>query len=607
MKKDCVFKIMAVVLPVMLIVLLEGILRVVRFGHDLSLFVADKKQPELLHLNPKVSLRYFLQEKNATNGNTELFLKKKPDNLIRIFVQGESTAVGFPYFHNGAFPRMLDYRLHRDLPDLNLELINLSMTALNSYGVYDFVDEIIAHHPDAVIINAGHNEYYGALGVGSTGTLGSSVVIGRVGIGLRKTKTGQLISKLISAVMPDADNTNYDHTLMERMVKKQEIPLGSDLYKAGIAQYEKNMDDALAKYEKAGIRVFLTNTICNLKDQKPFRDVLGPDSLKAGICFERATHYYEQRNMEKAREAYIRAKELDALRFRAPEEINEITERLSRKYNNVVFVDVNKMFETCSPDQIMGKELFLEHLHPNLRGHFLISEALVGTFRQLSFLYTNNDVQTDVEAEFGELPLTAVDSLCGEYATMLLKEGWPFNEPIAEKNKKDKTLEEALAGGLAVSTIRWETAMYQLLKEYVSRKDFRRAIQVGEAFILEYPYEYVTYEQTVNLCLDAKEYDKGIRYANRAYKLKKDPAMARQLAILYMKTDRPEQALPYLDLLIAGGGKVDFRPMKVIIQKIIVGKDALAKAPNSVELKQEIFSLYSEIGNTEAAAKYGKR
>lgn len=607
MKKDRVFKLMAVLLPVILIVLLEGILRVVYFGHDLSLFVEDKKQPYSLHLNAKVSLRYFLQEKNATNGNTELFLKAKPDNLVRIFVQGESTAVGFPYFHNGAFPRMLDYRLHWDLPDLNLELINLSMTALNSYAVYDFADEIIAQHPDAVIINAGHNEYYGALGVGSTGTLGSSVAIGRMGIALRKTKIGQLISKIISAVIPEAGKTNYDHTLMERMAKKQEIPLGSDLYKAGIAQYEKNMNDALAKYEKAGIRVFLTNTVCNLKDQKPFRDVSGPDSLKAGICFEQANRYYEQGSMAKAREAYARAKELDALRFRAPEEINEITERMSRKYQNVVFVDVKKMFETCSPDQVMGKELFLEHLHPNLRGHFLISEALAGTFRQSSFLYTNNDEQTDVEAEFRKLPLTAVDSLCGEYATMLLKEGWPFNEPVAEANKKEKSLEEVLAGGLAVNTIKWEAAMYQLLKEYVSEKDFRCAIKVGEAFILEYPYEYVTYEQTVNLCLDAKEYDKGIRYANRAYKLKKDPAMARQLAILYMKTDRPEQALPYLDLLIAGGGKVDFRSMKDIVQQVIAGKDALAEAPDSVELKREIFSLYSKIGNTEAAAKYGKR
>lgn len=604
-KKDLYFKMITVILPIIIILLAEIILRVVNFGNDLSLFVQDKQQPYLLHLNNIVTLRYFLKEKNATTGNIERFLKNKPDGLVRIFVQGESTAVGFPYFHNGAFPRMLDYRLHRDFPDMNMELINLSMTALNSYAVYDFADEIIAQYPDAVIINAGHNEYYGALGVGSTGTFGSNITVARLGIALRKTKLGQLLSKFVSVFLPDGNKTNYDHTLMERMVKKQEIPLDSDLYKVGIKQYEENLDRTLSKYEKAGIRVFLTNTVCNLKDQKPFISIKGPDSLNASFYFKEATHAYEKGNKKEARQAYLRAKELDALRFRAPKEINDITERLARKYKNVEFVDVENMFERYAQDSIIGKELMLEHLHPNLKGHFLISEALVESFRQSSFLYANNDVKTNVEAEFRELPLTVVDSLCGEYATMLLKEGWPFNEPLAPDDKKEKSLEEALAGGLAVNTIKWEAAMYQLLKEYVTNKDLYQAIKIGEAFVLEYPYEYVAFEQTVNLCMDAKEYDKGIRYAIRAFKLKKDPAMARQLAILYMKSDMPDKALPYLDFLITSGGMVDFRPMKEIALKINAVKKVLSEDPENIELKQEIFSLYIKIGNKEAAAKYG--
>lgn len=606
MKKDCYFKIIAGILPIVLLLLLEGGLRVVGFGNNLSLFVTDGKQPYLLHLNNKVSLRYFLKEKNATTGNTERFLKQKPANLIRIFVQGESTAVGFPYFHNGAFPRMLDYRMHQDLPHLNLEVINLSMTALNSYALYDFADEVIAQHPDAVIINAGHNEYYGALGVGSTGTFGSNVAVARFGIALRKTKVGQLLSKAIAVFAPGTDKTDYDHTLMERMVKQQEIPFGSHLYKAGIKQYEKNLDETLAKYEQAGIRVFLCNTVCNLKGQKPFISIDGPDSIRASFFFEQANLAYEQGDKAKAREAYIRAKELDALRFRAPEEINRVTERLAHKYKHVVFVDVKKMLEGYAPDSIMGDELMLEHLHPNLKGHFLISEALLESFRQSSFLYTNKNKPTNMNAAYEELPLTAVDSLCGVYATMLLKEGWPFKEPMAPAAKKEKSLEEALAGGLAVNTMKWEAAMYRLLKEYTEKGELDKALKIGEAFVLEYPYEYVTYEQTVRLCIDTKEYDKGIRYAIRAFRLKHEPAMARQLALLYMKTDKPKEALPYLDRLIAAGGKVDFRPMKEIAREIAAYKEKLAGKPDNVELKQKIHALYLKIGNREAAAKYGK-
>ena len=47
MKKDCYFKIVAGILPIVLILLLEGGLRLVGFGNNLSLFVQDGKQDYL--------------------------------------------------------------------------------------------------------------------------------------------------------------------------------------------------------------------------------------------------------------------------------------------------------------------------------------------------------------------------------------------------------------------------------------------------------------------------------------------------------------------------------------------------------------------------------
>ena len=35
-------------------------------------------------------------------------------------------------------------------------------------------DEVIEHNPDLLLIYAGHNEYYGALGVGSTESIGNA-------------------------------------------------------------------------------------------------------------------------------------------------------------------------------------------------------------------------------------------------------------------------------------------------------------------------------------------------------------------------------------------------------------------------------------------------
>ena len=641
-KKDCWFKVIAGIIPFLLLLLLEISLRMANFGNNLSLFIEDSKHPGFLRLNDKVSLRYFIQEKNATKGNIELFPKKKKDGVVRIFVQGESTAVGFPYFHNGAFPRMLSYRLQHSFPETEWEIVNLSMTALNSYALYDFTDEIIAQHPDAVIINAGHNEYYGALGVGSTGKAGNSVAAGRLGIALRRTKTGQLLSKFMSLFLKDSNKKDLDQTLMKRMVENQEIPFDSKMYRAGITQFEKNLKSTLDKYHKAGIKVFLCNAVSNIKDQKPFISELSATNPQPELwsdtfnvvlnqwkqqqdtanilqsisrlhavdsCYALSWYIlgeikYSQKDYAAAKKAYLKAKELDALRFRAPEAINVIIRDLSCKYDNVVFVDVEKSFEEHSTGGIIGESLMLEHLHPNLQGHFIIADALFKCMENENFTGTVKQDADCFEEEWQKLPLTEVDSLTGVYATWLLREGWPFNETIPADDGHKKSLEEAIAGGLAVRTIKWEPAMLQLLQHYINDRQLDKAVKIAEESILEFPYEHAFYGTLVDLCIDDKQYPKGIFYAQKAYLLKRTPETARQLVILHMKSDEPEKALPYLDDLIASGGNVDFKPMKDIAQKIIAAKKQMVPDGDNQSLKDEIYRYYMTMQNTEAASKY---
>jgi tetratricopeptide (TPR) repeat protein len=607
-KKERVFKITAIMLPVVFILLLEAMLRIFGFGNDSSLFVQDNNNLHLIYINDKVSLRYFIREKNATRGIIEPFLKKKPENLIRIFVQGESTAAGFPYFHFGAFPQMLEYQLREDFPDKNMEIINLSMTALNSYALYDFANEIIEQKPDAVIINAGQNEYYGALGIGSTGTFGNNIQINKAGIWLRKTKTGQLISRIINAASSEAKNLEYDQTLMKRMVKTQEIPFASNMYKTGIRQYEINLDKTLSKYHKAGIKVFITNTVCNLKDLKPFISIENNnDSINADLYYNRALKLYANADYKGAKQNFIKAKELDALRFRAPEAINDITEKLAEKYDNVHFVDIRKEFESKTPDGIIGNELLLEHVHPNLDGHFLISQALINSFKENLFLYDEKTAPRQFIKQ-SDLPLNDFDVHTGIISNLLLQEGWPFNKTIPPDDGHEKSLEEALAGAYSVHTMTWKNAMARLMEHYLEQKELDKAVKVGEAFLYENHYDYKAFELLINLCIDAKEYEKGIRYANCALKLNNTYICNKQLAILHMKTDKPELAVPHIDRLIAlNDERIDFKPMKKIALQIIIYKKQLGKNKTDVErINKEIAALYAMIGNDEAALKYKK-
>jgi len=626
---------MAITMPLIVILLLEVVLRGLNYGNDLSLFVTDAQNPALHHLNEKVSLRYFLQEKNATKGKIESFPKLKPKNTVLIFVQGESTAVGFPYFFNGTFPRMLEYGIRQTDPTIQLELINLSMTALNSFALIDFADEIIAQHPDAVIINAGHNEYYGALGVGSKSQFGFGVRMGRAGIWMRKTKVGQLFANVLATFFSDADKIDYHETLMKRMVKDSEIPLHSSIYNLGIRQFDINLHATLCKYAKAGIRVYLTNAVCNEKDQKPFIsiDSVGIVSqeikkLTSTLSSNADTAFYisklEQLSIQypnyamtffllgkmyfaqqrpEATAYFHKAKELDALRFRAPDDINSSIKAQSKEFSNITYVDNDSAFRSNSQLQCVGNELILEHLHPNLNGYHLMAKTLFDKFatEEHPLFPSLHNTQFPL---LSEMPLTEVDYFTGKISNLLLHEGWPFLEPIPADDGKEKSLEEAYAGAISVKTITWEKAMAQLLQTYMKQKDYVKALKICEGLILEYPDNQNVLEQAVELSLKTKEYQKGIVYGMMQWQITANVTTARNLLILQLKMDSPKLALPYVHFLVAAGAKPDFIPMQGIINQIVDAKNRLEKDPMSLDLKLQIAQLYNSIGNFDIAKRY---
>ena len=195
-KRSLIFKITAILLPVLILILIEFSLRIFQYGNNLDLFMEAPDRPDYLVLNPAAARRYFINPAFAPTGNSELFKKNKEKSTLRIFVLGESTTIGYPYFHNGSFHRWLLFRLMHEFPDREFEIINLSLTAVNSYTVLGFAKEIVKYQPDAVMIYSGHNEYYGTLGVGSTNSVGNNSRVIQLVLALRKLRIVQLVTGL---------------------------------------------------------------------------------------------------------------------------------------------------------------------------------------------------------------------------------------------------------------------------------------------------------------------------------------------------------------------------------------------------------------------------
>lgn len=502
-------------MPFVVLILVEIILRLCNYGYNTNLFVEDITG-KYYHLNPEISQKYFTIRENATQGNYELFPKEKKAGTIRFFVLGESSSVGFPYMHNGAFSRMLKYRLQFACPDINFEIINLSLTAVNSYTLYDFSKQLVRYQPDAVLIYAGHNEYYGALGVASTSSVGRNPALIRAAIVLKEFKLGQLLFRIAARFRgTDKRTTDYSLTLMERMAHEQSIPFNSTLYQQGINQFDFNMTDMLAVFNKHHIPVFISNLVYNLKDLKPFISSTG--NLSATKQYESGNKAYAVEDYVLAKSHYILAKEYDELRFRAPEMINVLIENYARNFRNVHFVDALHEFELHSPHGIMDSTLLLEHVHPNLTGQQLISDAFYSELKKSGIIPEMKDTGYSLSIAQADYPFTAFDTYYGQISMWLLKEQWPFNEPIpAEDPEHIRSYEEQLAGACAVKQQNWFDSMRSLYEYYKQKHEPGKALHVMEGLCLEFPYDEEYFLLAGKLCLMQNEEKKALFYLNKS-------------------------------------------------------------------------------------------
>ncbi len=340
------FYVVLIAIPFVFIISLEVLLRYFDYGYDFRYFKqASEYYSDKYFANTDLPRKYFFNIKATPSVVPDGFDIEKKNNAFRIFVLGESSAAGWPYVPNASFPRHIKRKLELLYPENTIEVINLGISAINSYTLRDLSFGVAEMHPDLVLIYTGHNEYYGALGVGSSVNIGYSRSLVNTYLTLRNFRTTQFLQNLISGVIgifnsADSKNNDRKETLMSRMIGESLIPYNSDMFNNGIDQFKGNMDDILKLFSDKNIPVVIGNLTFNAKDQKPFVSVKSEKNLSADEIYLNAQKEYQLGNFEIAKQLFNQAKEFDALRFRAPQKINDAIYDLAKKYNlSVVNID----------------------------------------------------------------------------------------------------------------------------------------------------------------------------------------------------------------------------------------------------------------------------
>jgi len=551
------FYIILTLIPILFFVLLEIGLRIFNYGYDLSMWthVTESK----LVLNPEVARRYFTTIKNLPSSIEDIFDAEKQANSFRVFVLGESSAAGYPFMPTGSFSRYIRKRLELAYPKNKIEVINISLTAVNSYTIRDFIPEVLVQKPDLILIYTGHNEYYGALGVGSLESFGSSRSIVNFYLSLNKFKTVQLLKDFVQwfTKLFFGEPPKSSGTLMSRMAKQQSIIFNSDDYKAGLEQFKGNMKDVIEMAKKDNVPIIIGTLASNLKDQKPFISANNNSYPPAIKIFEEANTVYSSGNYKSADSLFRLAKDLDALRFRAPSEMNKIIEKFGNDYSLAV-ADVDSAFNASSIHNIVGDNLMTDHLHPTLHGYQLMGRIFFETMVKRNYLPSSSSPVIPFNEQdrttIMQFPFSKIDSSIALYRIKLLKNDWPYIDP---KNKIPtenliipKTYEDTLALKLVNDDITWIECHQKAAEKKLREKDIDGFLQHMEILIYQYPVITEYYKIIDDFALDLlkiKDFEKAYRVLQKRYQLQPNALSTKWLGTIDLNSSRIPSAIKYLE------------------------------------------------------------
>lgn len=528
--RNLIFTAIALTIPVLFFVFLELGLRWGDYRGNTDLFLKMESLDNRYKIaNPNFASRYFFYTTVVPNAPAEAFLTEKPENGFRVFVMGESSAAGYPYGFNGIFGRVVEDVLQDVMPDKHVEVITVAMSAINSYTLYDQVDEVLAESPDAIMIYTGHNEFYGALGVGSNESLGSFPGFVRFYLNIQNYKTFLFLRDQLTSLMKwiasatANSSPSGSETLMQQVVRDQAITLDSPVYELGKRQFDSNMNVILDKFTQAGVPVFIGSLASNLKDHRPFESIATENHPAANEIFNQARAAYESGQMDRAKELFTYARDLDALKFRATTEFNDIIRELALR-DGVVYVPVEEYLVEKSEDGIIGFDLMLEHLHPNATGYFHVGMAFAHAMKEVDFLGNNADLsrwQPD-QNYMDRMYLSEFDHNVVDHRLMVLTGSWPFvktGQGFRYNNYQYKSPADSLAFQVVNQNLRWDAAKVKLSEIYLDQGLTEKMIYEYRGLMRDQPFNDSPFLIVGQFLLDQGQLDEAEPYMLKAHEI----------------------------------------------------------------------------------------
>ncbi|WP_299468386.1 SGNH/GDSL hydrolase family protein [uncultured Gimesia sp.] len=449
------FRALAILLGLLLIVLLEGLLRlcgVLPLPFSADPFVSFRDHATLFIPNPAGTHYEIARERNDFF-RPQFFPVHKSADTFRIFVLGGSTVQGRPYAVETSFTNWLKINLQAAEPDRNFEVINCGGVSYASYRLVPILRETLQYQPDLLILYTGHNEFLEDRSYARVkNTSAAQLKAQRLIMDLR---IAAVMKRLMPAPSLNAENQTETTVLPADVNALLDFEKGLESYQrdpihrqAIMEHFELNLRQMILMARAARVPLMLVNPVSNLKSCPPFKcefenslpveqkarlislwkqandcdwsqaerkmqlweAAADIDQRHAGLLYSIGKTCEHLKRNEEAKTWFVNAKEEDLCPLRILEPMHAALIRSANEFD-VPLVDIRELFEQKTPDGIPGSELLVDHVHPSIEGHQLIADAIYEKLLEMKLFQQAEDWQ----ATRNQLRQKQLDSLDQSY------------------------------------------------------------------------------------------------------------------------------------------------------------------------------------------------
>ena len=325
----------------------------ISFAGRSKLFTTDPLTNE--HVTASERLKFFVEDR---------FPRSKGDDTYRIFCLGGSTVQGRPYSIETSFSTWLRLALEVAYPHRQFEVVNCGGVSYASYRLIPILTECLGYEPDLFIVCTGQNEFLEA----------------------RTYET----EKRWHRAHAIASHSRIYHLIqgLKRPAPKAALKQEADAlldYRGGLKAYTRdkawkelvqahhrsNLKRLISLSQSAKVPITFLKPPVNLKDCPPFKSD-GPAARHYQKGQERLAHA----DFRNAEAHFWRALEEDLCPLRLLPSMRDDLVSICRQAN-VPCLDLHTLLGKECPQGILGDEILVDHVHPSIRGHQLIANALL--------------------------------------------------------------------------------------------------------------------------------------------------------------------------------------------------------------------------------------